>query len=175
MKKIFVLLLIIIVLTGCNDSKPKEEQEKKYDLTITDVDGNSTQYTWDELQNKVKDNKTEFKKKYLGGTITFTDTIKYVDTTSEFRSGTYFCKTYGTHYYDKVLEYTFNTSWIKLYLYEDLDNIKINDYKRGDVITVTTNIPTIDREDEQFYFYFSSYDGENCHFGSTPTKITKVE
>ena len=28
MKKIFVLLLIIIVLTGCNDSKPKEDDGK---------------------------------------------------------------------------------------------------------------------------------------------------
>ncbi len=177
MKKIsillFVLLFSIVCITGCGETKPSETVKKP--VTITDNEGNTTDYTWDELQKYLQENRKKLSGLLVGAKITFTDTINYVDTTPEYRMGNTFCKTIGTVYHDKVLKYDFKTDWITLYLYQDLDNVQINDYKRGETITVTTNISTVDREGDKFYLHFTSYDGDVCRFGSTPTTITKVE
>lgn len=162
---LFILLFLIVSMTGCGISESK--------ATIIDKNGKSIELSLKELRDKIKGNTSSFNDNYLAGKITLTDKIKSINDATSFRAGTYSCGTYLTKYYNKLVEIEFENDWITLFVFKDNDNVDISNLSVGDTITVSTNISSITSNDDNVYLYLNSYDGGHCEFGTTPTVVTK--
>lgn len=156
-----LLLISVFATTGCGNASNQ--------LTITDINGNTTELTKKELQEKMEGNSSSFNEKYVSGTITFTETIAKIEDASGVKFGTYSCGTFGRPYYQKVAKIEFENDWITLYVYKGVDEVDLDNLSKGDKVEVTTNISQYDNS----YLSLASYDGEHCSFGTTPTVVTK--
>ena len=81
------LLISVFATAGCGNASNQ--------LTITDINGNTTELTKKELQEKMEGNSSSFNEKYVSGTITFTETIAKIEDASGVKFGTYSCGTFG--------------------------------------------------------------------------------
>ena len=165
-KSLFIIFLITgLLLTGCGNSNNK--------VTITDIEGNTSEMTMNDFKNEIKGNTSSFNDKYITGTITFTDKIKSIEDTSGINFGGVTCGEYGRKYYKKTAVIHFETDGIILYINKEKDNIELDKLKSGDKVEVTTNISNANIYDNKLYVSLASYSGINCEFGSKPTIVTK--
>ena len=165
-KWLFIAILIICpLIIGCSMSIEK--------VTITDIEGNTSEMTMKEFKNKVKGNTSSFNDKYITGKIIFTDKIKSIDDTSGINFGGITCGEYGRNYYKKTAVIHFETDGIILYINKVKDNVELDKLTAGDKVEVTTNISNASIYDDKLYIYLASYNGIKCEFGSKPTVITK--
>lgn len=164
----FVVVLLLVYITGCGNEKMK--------ATIIDKGGTATELTIDELKEQISGNVISFNEKYLSGKITLEGKIATIKETSGFVSSDGFsCGTYLTKYYQQLVDIELEEDWIHLTIRKDSDKVDISSLKAGDTITITSNIAYAKVYDGKPHLYVHSDDGEHCKFGNTETVVTKKD
>ena len=154
-KKITLALLIltfILAITGCDDNNK---------VTITFNTGRIEEKTQKEFMKEIVEDVSYFNDRYPTAKITFVSKIKSIDTTTTTQLGKNECKK------GKMYHITFENDWILAVDIYDLDTSLLF---KGNTVKVEANISQYTDT-----LYVAPYDGDECWFGGTPVKVTRLD
>ena len=125
MKKCFIIICCIILLTGCESKKDNIIPDKETKVNVTDNYGENIEISAKELCSIYGNNNNEYNEKYLGAKVNFTGRINRIETGFTIDNG-------ETIY----SEITFKEGFIITF---EKDNT-IEDLNLGDTLTIEGNI-----------------------------------
>mgnify|MGYP004574396103 CR=1 FL=1 len=125
MKKYFIIICCIILLTGCESKKDNIIPNKETKVNVTDNYGENIEISAKELCGIYINDSNEYNEKYLGSKVSFTGRINRIETGFTIDNG------------DTIYsEITFREGFIITFKKDD----NIEDLNLGDTLTIEGNI-----------------------------------
>ena len=141
MKRVKILLMVALMaltLMACgNDNASTEDSTSNLAATIVTNEGETVEMTAQELMDVYDGNEAAFEKKYNGAKITFTGTVKKIETNTSYSTSES-----AVHANSGGDTIAFEEGWTLIISERSTYPIELADLNVGDKLVITTGIET---------------------------------